>query len=198
MNDYLTIDEIVDCLQKKKYDEIVANFTPLATSIANSFSIKGYTREDILSVAMLGLMEGIDRITPQENKHPKNYFYSSIKNELIGTMNREQKQIKTFSLDMEIKLSDDNRISLKDCLKEEVDFDRNIRQQEAKARVAEVLELLKENNRYIIERRYGLNGKDRYTQQELADELGIKRTTLAMREKKIINNLRKKTSRQHY
>lgn len=198
MNNYLTIDELVDCLQKKRYDEIVANFTPLATSIANNFSIKGYTREDVLSVAMLGLMEGIDKIVPQKNKHPKNYFYSSIKNELIGVMNREKKQIDTLSLDMEIFLFDENVFSLKECLGEDVDFDKNIRQQEAKNKVAEVLDLLKENNRYIIERRYGLNGKDRYTQQELADELGIKRATLAMRERKIMNDLREKISRQHY
>lgn len=199
MSDYLTIDEVIDCLQNKKYDEIVSNFTPLVISIANSFFIKGYTKEDVLSVAMLGLMEGIDKIVPQKNKHPKNYFYSSIKNELISAMDREKKQIDTLSLSLNFYYGERDEFALEKYIKEEVDFDKNIRQQEAKERVSEMLEVLKENNRYIIERRYGLNGCEKCTQRELAEELGMKRSTLAVREKKILDDLKRRyLSKQHY
>ena len=76
-------------------------------------------------------------------------------------------------------------------LKEEVDFDENIRMNETKELINKLLKTLSEDNRLLIERRYGLNGYERCTQQQLADSLGIKRSTLAMKERRIMKSLRK-------
>ena len=76
-------------------------------------------------------------------------------------------------------------------LKEEVDFDKNIRISETKELVNKILNMLSEDNKLLIERRYGLNGYERCTQQQLADSLGIKRSTLAMKERRIMKDLRK-------
>ena len=69
----------------------------------------------------------------------------------------------------------------------------------ARGAICELLEKLSEENKILIEKRYGLNGCDRHTQQQLADNMGIKRSTLAMRERNVLKCMRKELySKQYY
>ena len=175
----------------KDYETIVANFTPLVASISSNFYINNYSKEDLMATGMLGLMEGINKIPISKDKKPISYFYRSIENELINAFNREKRNIKTVSFNAEISKNEENDNSFEGFLKEEVDFDKNIRTSETKELVNKILNMLSEDNKLLIERRYGLNGYERCTQQQLADSLGIKRSTLAMKERRIMKNLRK-------
>lgn len=191
LNKYLSKKEIDSCLANKDYETIVANFTPLVASISSNFYINNYSKEDLMATGMLGLMEGINKIPISKDKKPISYFYRSIENELINAFNREKRNIKSISLNGELFRNDENEYSLEHFLKEEVDFDENIRISETKELINKLLKTLPEDNRLLIERRYGLNGYERCTQQQLADSLGIKRSTLAMKERRIIKSLRK-------
>lgn len=191
MSKYLSKRDIDNCLINKDYETIVVNFTPLVASISSNFFINNYSKEDLMATGMLGLMEGIDKIPLSKDKKPISYFYKSIENELINAFNREKRNIKTVSFNAEILKNEENNNSFEDFLKEEVDFDKNIRISETKELVNKLLNTLSEDNKLLIEKRYGLNGYERYTQQQLADSLGIKRSTLAMKERRIMKNLRK-------
>lgn len=191
MSKYLSKKEIDNCLMNKDYETIVANFTPLVASISSNFYINNYSKEDLMATGMLGLMEGINKIPISKDKKPISYFYRSIENELINAFNREKRNIKSISLNGELFRNDENEYSLEHFLKEEVDFDENIRISETKELINKLLNMLSEDNKLLIERRYGLNGHERCTQQQLADSLGIKRSTLAMKERRIIKSLRK-------
>lgn len=192
MSKYLSKKEIDNCLMNKDYETIIANFTPLVASISSNFFINNYTKEDLMATGMLGLMEAINKITPSKDNKPTSYFYKSIKNELINAFNREKKNVKSISLNGELFRDDENEYSFESFLKEEVDFDKNIRISEAKELISKLLETLSEDNKLLIERRYGLNGYEQCTQQQLADSLGMKRSTLAMKERRIMKSLRKK------
>lgn len=191
MSKYLSKRDMDNCLINKDYETIVVNFTPLVASISSNFFINNYSKEDLMATGMLGLMEGIDKIPLSKDKKPISYFYKSIENELINAFNREKRNIKTVSFNTEISKSEENDNSFEDFLKEEVDFDKNIRISETKELVNKLLNTLSEDNKLLIEKRYGLNGYERCTQQQLADSLGIKRSTLAMKERRIMKNLRK-------
>ncbi len=191
LSKYLSKKEIDSCLANKDYETIVANFTPLVASISSNFYINNYSKEDLMATGMLGLMEGINKIPISKDKKPISYFYKSIENELINAFNREKRNIKSISLNGEFFRNDENEYSLEHFLKEEVDFDENIRMNETKELINKLLKTLSEDNRLLIERRYGLNGYERCTQQQLADSLGIKRSTLAMKERRIMKSLRK-------
>lgn len=52
------------------------------------------------------------------------------------------------------------------------------------------INLLGERERYIMECRFGLNGKVEMTQKEVADHLGISQSYISRLEKKIIQDLR--------
>lgn len=191
MSKYLSKKEIDNCLTNKDYETIIANFTPLVASISSNFFINNYTKEDLMATGMLGLMEGINKITPSKDSKPTSYFYKSIENELINAFNREKKNIKSISLNGELFRNNENEYSLEHFLKEEVDFDKNIRVGEIKELINKLLKTLSEDNKLLIEKRYGLNGYKQCTQQQLADSLGMKRSTLAMKERRIMKSLRK-------
>lgn len=191
LSKYLSKKEIDSCLANKDYETIVANFTPLVASISSNFYINNYSKEDLMATGMLGLMEGINKIPISKDKKPISYFYRSIENELINAFNKEKRNIKTISFNTELFRNDENEYSLEHFLKEEVDFDENIRISEIKELINKLLKTLSEDNRLLIERRYGLNGYKRCTQQQLADSLGMKRSTLAMKERRIMKSLRK-------
>ena len=191
MSKYLSKKEIDNCLTNKDYETIIANFTPLVASISSNFFINNYTKEDLMATGMLGLMEGINKIPISKDKKPISYFYRSIENELINAFNREKRNIKTVSLNGELFRNDENEYSLEHFLKEEVDFDKNIRVGEIKELINKLLKTLSEDNKLLIEKRYGLNGYKQCTQQQLADSLGMKRSTLAMKERRIMKSLRK-------
>lgn len=191
LSKYLSKKEIDSCLANKDYETIVANFTPLVASISSNFYINNYSKEDLMATGMLGLMEGINKIPISKDKKPISYFYRSIENELINAFNKEKRNIKTVSFNTELFRNDENEYSLEHFLKEEVDFDENIRISEIKELINKLLKTLSEDNKLLIERRYGLNGYERCTQQQLADSLGMKRSTLAMKERRIMKSLRK-------
>lgn len=194
MSKYLSKRDIDNCLINKDYETIVVNFTPLVASISSNFFINNYSKEDLMATGMLGLMEGINKIPLSKDKKPISYFYKSIENELINAFNREKRNAKTISFNTEISSNSENDNSFEDFLKEEIDFDKNIRIDETKELVNKLLNTLSEDNRLLIEKRYGLNGCEKCTQQQLADSLGIKRSTLAMKERRIMKNLRKELS----
>lgn len=199
MDKFLSKEEIIYCLNNQEYNKIIKNFTPLVVSIANNFFINNHTKEDLNSIGMIGLIEAVKKINPQENKNPVSYFYKSITNELVNAFNNEKKNIKTISLNLEFFNRDGDEFSIENFLKEEVDFNANIRKMEAERIVNSLLEKLSEENKMLIEKRYGLNGCDRHTQQQLADNMGIKRSTLAMRERNVLKCMRKELcSKQHY
>ena len=54
----------------------------------------------------------------------------------------------------------------------------------------EAINGLNERERYIMECRFGLNGKEEMTQKEVADHLGISQSYISRLEKKIILELR--------
>lgn len=54
----------------------------------------------------------------------------------------------------------------------------------------EAINGLSERERYIMECRFGLNGKKEMTQKEVADHLGISQSYISRLEKKIISELR--------
>lgn len=54
----------------------------------------------------------------------------------------------------------------------------------------QAIHILEERERYIMECRFGLNGREEMTQKEVADHLGISQSYISRLEKKIIHELR--------
>ena len=188
-NKYLTKEEIRNKINNKEYDDIIISFMPLVTHICKKYHLENNSYEDMFSIGVIGLIKGVKKISINEG-NPITYLYTSIKNELIDVLQIEQRRIQYCSTDLDVSKYE-NQFKIIDFFKDEnVSIDRNIINEDLKKVFNEALSHSSERGRYIIEHRYGLNDNIPCTQQILADRMGIKRSTLAMAEKKTLNELK--------
>ena len=69
------------------------------------------------------------------------------------------------------------------------------RQEEDKRQLLKAMSKLKENERMILEMRYGINHEE-LTQKDIADQLGISQSYISRLEKRIIQKLRNQLIKQ--
>ena len=86
--------------------------------------------------------------------------------------------------------SDGNELHLEDVLGTEEDIvTKPLEDKLDKKILKEEVSKLNKRDKEIIELRYGLNGKEEFTQKEVADKLGISQSYISRIEKKVIKKL---------
>lgn len=160
----------------------------LVVHIAKKYTDNEQELEDYTSIGTIGLIKAIDSF--KENKGFKISTYASrcIENEILMYIRSSKKQKAEVSMNQVIGTDKDgNDMELIDTLvlkeKDTVDniYDKTILKQ-----VLNFLnEKLSKREKYIMKKRYGLDGKNPKTQQELADELGISRSYVSRIETKV-------------
>ena len=87
--------------------------------------------------------------------------------------------------------ADGNELHLEDVLGTEADIVTKGLEEETNKELLRIeISKLNDRDREIIELRYGLNGKEEYTQKEVADMLGISQSYISRIEKKVIKRLK--------
>jgi RNA polymerase sporulation-specific sigma factor len=87
--------------------------------------------------------------------------------------------------------SDGNELLLSDILGTEVQIIQNdVERKIERQFMFQAINTLSPREKYIMECRFGLNGKEEMTQKEVADHLGISQSYISRLEKKIIYDLR--------
>ena len=160
----------------------------LVVHIAKKYTDNEQELEDFTSIGTIGLIKAIDSF--KENKGFKISTYASrcIENEILMYTRSSKKQKAEVSMNQVIGTDKDgNDMELIDTLelkeKDAVDsiYDKTILKQ-----VLNFLnEKLSKREKYIMNKRYGLDGQKIKTQQELADELGISRSYVSRIETKV-------------
>ena len=160
----------------------------LVVHIAKKYTDNEQELEDFTSIGTIGLIKAIDSF--KENKGFKISTYASrcIENEILMYIRSSKKQKAEVSMNQVIGTDKDgNDMELIDTLelkeKDAVDsiYDKTILKQ-----VLNFLnEKLSKREKYIMNKRYGLDGQKIKTQQELADELGISRSYVSRIETKV-------------
>jgi len=88
-----------------------------------------------------------------------------------------------------------NELTLIDLLgSEEASAQEQVELDEERRILRENLHVLDEKERLVLTLRYGLSSKERLTQREIAQKLGISRSYISRIEKKAINKLKKAVS----
>ncbi len=160
----------------------------LVVHIAKKYTDNEQELEDYTSIGTIGLIKAIDSF--KENKGFKISTYASrcIENEILMYIRSSKKQKAEVSMNQVIGTDKDgNDMELIDTLvlkeKDTVDniYDKTILKQV----LSFLNEKLSKREKYIMKKRYGLDGKNPKTQQELADELGISRSYVSRIETKV-------------
>ena len=155
--------------------------------------------EDIISIGTVGLIKGINTFSPEKNKKLSSYVSRCIENEVLMYLRSMRKHRNDVYIDDTLGTdSDGNSLTLADILpNNEQDIADKISDDiEARRKYKEMLQELSSKENSIMVHRYGLCGKKRHTQQEIADSLGISRSYVSRIEKRCLIKLSQKLAEQ--
>ncbi len=166
----------------------------LVAHVCKKYSNSNVDQDDLISIGSIGLIKGINSFNAKKNIKLSTYISKCIDNEILMYLRSIKKLNAEVYLDEPIgKDKDDNTITLKEILENE---DRPIEEEiELKLKIKKLYEkikkILKERERTIIELRFGLNGNEPKTQNEIAKSMGISRSYVSRIETKAIGKLSK-------
>lgn len=166
----------------------------LVAHIIKKYYINSEEQDDLVSIGTIGLIKAINTFDINKNIKLSSYASRCIENEILMHFRNNKKSSQDMSLNetidtdkdgnpltlMDILSVDDNIL---DCIDTKVNLEKLSRYMD---------EVLTDREKEIIIYRYGLFGKKRMTQREIAKKLSISRSYISRIEKKAINNLRKK------
>ncbi|HIU10981.1 MAG TPA: RNA polymerase sporulation sigma factor SigK [Candidatus Avidehalobacter gallistercoris] len=163
----------------------------LVAHIVRKFENSGPDREDLISIGTIGLIKAINTFNPEKNIKLTTYAARCIENEVLMHLRATKNSRTEISLDDPVSADKEgNQLTLLETLGtdsgeildavESRDDERLLRQS---------LRTLSPKERYIVIRRYGLDGDDERTQREIAKELGISRSYVSRIEKKALQKL---------
>ncbi len=143
--------------------------------------------DDLISVGTIGLIKAVNSFKPDKSIRLATYAAKCIDNELLMMLRMEKRKSKEVSIYEPIgKDKEGNEISLIDVVGEEKEnvVEDYIFAQRVVCLYNNIDKVLSEREKEVIVRRYGLDGNDPITQNELAQQLGISRSYISRIEKR--------------
>ncbi len=166
----------------------------LVAHIIKKYYSANIENEELLSVGTVGLIKGINTFDPKKGVRLATYVSRCIENEILMYFRNLKKTSLDVSFDEPIEQDGDGNpltyidvIYTEDNIVEEIMLRKNI-----KRLYRYIGELEDPREKTILIMRYGLDGKEPLTQNEIAEIFGISRSYVSRIESKCIKKLRKK------
>ena len=147
--------------------------------------------DDLISIGTIGLIKGVDSYQYSKGTRLTTYCARCIENEILMHFRSDKKNSKNISLNEPVGFDKEgNEISFIDILKTpDPDFAMSIHNQNNIDLLSTYFNVLTKREKEIIEKRYGLNGKEEMTQKTIAEELGISRSYVSRIEKRALTKM---------
>ena len=164
----------------------------LVVYVAKRYETDTFNLEDLVSIGTLGLIKAINTFKPDKNIKLATYASRCIENEILMYLRKKSRMRIEVSLDEPLSQDDEgNELLLSDVLSNDVyEVNETLLEQEKQEKLIRALTCLKDREKEILELRFGLNGKEEFTQKEVADMLGISQSYISRLEKKILKKLK--------
>ncbi|NLF34804.1 MAG: sigma-70 family RNA polymerase sigma factor, partial [Clostridiales bacterium] len=161
------------------------------------FENTGVGIEDLISIGTIGLIKAVGTYKPERNIKLATYASRCIENEILMHLRKISSLKSEVSFDEPLNTDwDGNELLLSDILGTENDLVmKPIEADVDRKLLSDAMEKLSERERVIITMRFGLGGRDEYTQKEVADALGISQSYISRLEKRIISRLKREILR---
>jgi RNA polymerase sporulation-specific sigma factor len=165
----------------------------LVAHIVKKFDNSKQETDDLISIGSIGLIKAIDTYDPSKNVKLATYASRCIENEILMHLRQNKKTRREVLLHEPIGADKEgNEITLIDILGTDNDIvSDKVELSLAEERLYEKLQELTDREEKVVEMRYGLDESKKYTQQEIADRLGISRSYVSRIEKKALEKLHK-------
>ena len=163
----------------------------LVAFIARRYENSGVGIEDLISIGTLGLIKAVGTFRSDKNIKLATYASRCIENEILMYL-RKISGRQEVSIDEPLNTDwDGNELLLSDVLgSDEAPVSHELEEAEEKVALHRAVARLEERERFIIELRFGLNGRKEMTQNEVAELLGISQSYISRLEKRILKKLR--------
>lgn len=178
-------------------NKLIEHNIRLVIYIAKKFENSGVDTEDLISIGSLGLIKAVKSFKNDKNIKLATYASRCIENEILMYFRKIIKTKGNLSLDEPLNIDyDGNELCFADLLcMEDARSETELERDEEKNALFKAIEHLNENEKLIMQLRFGLNGSKEYTQKEVADILGISQSYISRLEKKIFNKLKKELTK---
>ena len=165
----------------------------LVAHVVKKYQASEHDMDDLISVGTIGLIKAINTFKMDKGSRLGTYAAKCIENEILMLFRSNKKFSREVSLYEPIGVDKDGEsVNLVDVIEmenREVLEDMILSQDIAELYEA-VAGCLKDQERQVVEMRYGLYGRKPRTQREIADELGISRSYVSRIEKKALTRLK--------
>ena len=154
----------------------------------------GYSdQDDLISIGTIGLIKGINSFRPDKGVKLATYASRCIENEILMHFRSMKKTAQDVSMNDPIETdSEGNPLTLADIISTDDTIVDDIYEKSGRQLVRKLVDEMKnERDKTVIVLRYGMNGNDPMTQQEVADLLGISRSYVSRIESRVIAEMRK-------
>ncbi|MGI6309000.1 MAG: RNA polymerase sporulation sigma factor SigK [Dethiobacteria bacterium] len=163
----------------------------LVAHVVKKFENTGEDKDDLISIGTIGLIKAINTFDGSKGARLATYAAKCVQNEILMHIRASKKVKQEVSLNEPIGIDKDgNEITFEDILgsspEEVLDEVEIILFNE---KLKRIIKKLKTRERKVLIMRYGLEGRKKYTQREVAGELGISRSYVSRIEKKILGKI---------
>ena len=184
--------ELLNQGDEKAKNILIERKLRLVAHIAKKYTGPNIEQEDIISIGTIGLIKGINSYKGDKGVKLATYVARCIENEILMHLRSTKKLSQEISLNDALgQDKEGNEITFIDVIENsEVSVEDQIDlKMKVKRLYQKISEVLQDREKMIIELRFGLNGKEAKTQNEIAKMLGISRSYVSRIETKAINKL---------
>lgn len=167
----------------------------LVAHVAKKYSTSNVDQDDLISIGTIGLIKGINSFNLDKGSKLSTYVSRCIDNEILMHLRSTKKLNSEVYLNEPIgKDKDDNVVTLQEVLEADIrsiedEVDLDLKREQLYNNIGKIL---KDREKDIIIRRFGLNGRKPETQNEIAKDLKISRSYVSRIETKAIKKLESK------
>lgn len=195
----LTRQEENDCLTKSRQgdlearNKLIEHNLRLVAHITKKYYAQTADREDLISIGTIGLIKGITTFDPAKGTRLATYAARCIENEILMYFRSLRKTAQDVSLSDCIETgADGGTLSLMDVVGQETDMSEVLAGQETMSQLRQAVRTcLTDQERQVVELRYGLTGLPPKRQREVAQLTGISRSYVSRIEKRALEKLRR-------
>ena len=162
----------------------------LVAHIMKKYYSQAADQEDLISIGTIGLIKGISTFDASKGARLATYAARCAENEILMHFRSQRKSAQDVSLSDYIETGTDGAaLSLMDVVAEEGDLLERISTREQICQLREAVQsVLTEQEKQVVELRYGLTGCAPMRQREVSERTGISRSYISRIEKRALRN----------
>lgn len=165
----------------------------LVAHIMKKYYAQASDQEDLISIGTIGLIKGISTFDASKGARLATYAARCAENEILMHFRSLRKNAQDVSLSDYIETGTDGAaLSLMDVVGDDTDLLERVTTREQIRQLRKSMEtVLTDQERQVVQLRYGLGGQVPMRQREVAQITGISRSYISRIEKRALEKLRK-------